>query len=42
MGGTLRWIALGLLGLALAFGARWLVRVADPNASDYAQPPGAR
>ncbi len=42
MSGKQKWVALGLLGLVLVVGARWLVRVADPDPSVYARPPGER
>jgi hypothetical protein len=37
-----RWVALGVLALALVFGVRRFLRIADPDASRYARPPGGR
>ena len=37
-----RWIVLALLALALVVGGRRLLRIADPDASLYARPPGDR
>ena len=39
MDGLARWVMLVLLALALAWGIRRLLRVADPDASLYARPP---
>jgi hypothetical protein len=40
MDGRGRWVVLAALAVALVFGARWLMRIADPDASLYARPPG--
>ena len=34
-----RWIVLGLLTLALLVGGQRLLRIADPDARQYARPP---
>jgi hypothetical protein len=40
MDGRARWVVLVALALAVVFGARRLLRIADPDASLYARPPG--
>jgi hypothetical protein len=42
MDGRQRWIVLALLALALVIGGRRFLRIADPDASLYARPPGGR
>ena len=42
MDGLARWVLLALLALALAWGLRRLLRIADPDASHYARPPATR
>ena len=42
MDGRGRWVMLAALALALVFGMRRLLRIADPDASLYARPPGQR
>ena len=42
MKGREQWIVLALLAIALVIGGRRLLRIADPDASRYARPPGDR
>jgi len=37
-----KWLVFVVLGVALGFGVRRLLRIADPDASLYARPPSSR